>query len=144
MIVTCGIYLYSTLQKQFLLCHATNSRFDIWSIPKGLPDENESCFDAASRELYEETGIELSKISVLKMQELPSVDYTKQKKILHPFLVITDTDLSTFEFSCKSLVQGKYPEVDRYGWAGFDELGSLAHETQQVNIPLLKKLVKNF
>jgi 8-oxo-dGTP pyrophosphatase MutT (NUDIX family) len=142
--ITCGVYLYSTILKQFLLCHATNSRFDMWSIPKGLPDENETCWDAAIRELYEETGIKVDELRVIYKLELPPAEYTKQKKVLHSFLVVTDTDLTGFDLTCFSMVEGRYPEIDKYGWAGFAELRSLAHESQQVNIPLLMKEVKKF
>jgi 8-oxo-dGTP pyrophosphatase MutT (NUDIX family) len=141
---TCGIYLFNLHTRQFLLCHATRSRFDQWSIPKGLPDENESCYDAAIRELYEETGIKLEDLRVIQIKELPAVKYKKQNKLLQPFLLVTDTDLSSFEFSCISMVNDKYPEVDKYGWAGFDEMKTLAHESQRVNLPLIESEVKKF
>lgn len=140
MVVTCGVYLYSTLQKAFLLCHATRSRMTMWSIPKGLPDENESCRDAAFRELYEETGIEVNTLHVLYESQLPAVRYKKQRKLLESFLVVTDTDLNDFSFRCRSMVDGKFPEVDKFRWVGFEEMEKLAHEAQIANLPLLKEL----
>ena len=94
---TCGIYLYSTALKKLLVCHATNASWKTWSIPKGLKDPGEESFIAATRELKEETGIDLRKISVLNVRELPAVKYKKQNKTLEAFLVITD-DLFIFMF----------------------------------------------
>ena len=58
-VVTCGIYLYSVKNKKILICHATHSPWSSWSIPKGLKDTSEESFEAAVRELKEETGYEV-------------------------------------------------------------------------------------
>ncbi len=46
-LITCGTYLYCTVNQNIIACHATNSSWNIWSIPKGLKDAGESSFDAA-------------------------------------------------------------------------------------------------
>ena len=77
MTITCGIYLYSTVKKKILICHATNARWNQWSIPKGLKEDNEELFNVGKRELHEETGIDITKYSVLKTFPLASVKYEK-------------------------------------------------------------------
>lgn len=138
---TCGIFLYSTQTHKILACHATKARWNLWSIPKGLKEENETSLDAALRELYEETGIDLRQEQGLTAELLPKVTYRKQKKELEAFLFITDRDFSEHKFSCHSLVDFKYPEIDKWKWIGLDETGAL-HETQQQCIPLIKSLLE--
>lgn len=138
---TCGIYLYSTTRKKILACHATKSRWNNWSIPKGLKEEDEDCFSAAVRELYEECGLKLNDISVLLTVSLPPVKYQKQKKTLESFLIVTDSALEDFEFSCKTYIRNEYPEVDKWKWIDPGKDGHLLHETQQRNIPRVLDLV---
>jgi 8-oxo-dGTP pyrophosphatase MutT (NUDIX family) len=141
MLVTCGIYLYSTRAKKFLVCHATNSPWNTWSIPKGLKEEGEDAFTAAARELYEETGVELKKLRVLKKHTLPPVNYRKQKKILESFLIITDAELENCNFICISHTEKSIPEVDRWKWIAPDMITSLLHESQAANYELIKELI---
>lgn len=140
MIITCGIYLYSNLLNKILVCHPTNSPWNNWSIPKGLKNDKEDLFEAASRELTEETGISLKELNSLYIYNLPPVKYQKQDKVLESFLVITDTDLNNHHFICDSLVDDKIPEVDQWKWISFDDKDTL-HESQQNNLILIKKLL---
>lgn len=140
MIITCGIYLHNNLLKKILVCHSTNSPWNNWSIPKGIKNDWEDLFEAASRELNEETGILLQELNSLQIYRLPPVKYQKQNKVLESFLVITDTNLSNHHFICKSLVDDKIPEVDQWKWISFDDKDTL-HESQQKNLILIKKLI---
>jgi 8-oxo-dGTP pyrophosphatase MutT (NUDIX family) len=141
MLITCGIYLYSTRMKKLLVCHATNSPWNSWSIPKGLKDEGEDAFTAAVRELYEETGIELGKTGVFKKHTLPPVNYRKQKKTLESFLILTDADLEHFPLVCISHTEKSIPEVDRWKWIPPEMITSLLHESQAANNELIKELI---
>lgn len=143
MVTTCGIYLFSVPQSKFLLCHATRSKANMWSIPKGLKEPDESCFESAIRELFEETGIEAGNLDVRLCKELPATKYRKQNKILQSFLLATDTDLISVKLRCISLVKEGYPEIDKYKWAGIDEVEILAHESQRENMPIIKELLKS-
>ena len=142
MVYTCGIYLYSTKLKKILGCHATHSPWNTWSIPKGLKDEGEHLFEAAVRELNEETGVVLKKLHVLKTYMLHPVKYKKQNKILESFLVITDADLENFPFSCHSFTERSLPEVDRWKWISLGMVKGMFHESQQENLPLIEELIK--
>lgn len=141
--VTCGVYLYSTLIDKFLIAHATRSK-NFWSIPKGLKEETEDLYVAATRELFEETNINVNKIHILMRQELPAVKYEKRNKILESFLLITDTDLSGLKLTCHSLVNGAYPEVDKYRWVDSSEMRKMVHESQVQNIELIEQFINKY
>lgn len=137
---TCGIYLYSTRTGKFLIGHATGSR-NLWSIPKGLKDKSEDDLKAAIREMEEETGIAFRELNVISIHPLPPVRYKKQKKVLSSFLLITDTDLDSRKLVCSSLVNGKYPEIDRFLWVSGKDLRKMAHETQVQNMDMIEQLL---
>lgn len=140
---TCGIYLYNTRSKKILVCHATNSSWKTWSIPKGLKDPGEDCFAAAVRELKEETGIEIKKLNVQKIHPLPPVKYQKQNKILESFLILIDSDMDTHTFHCSSLISNGSPEVDSWKWIGFDLAGKYLHESQLQNEEQINELIRS-
>ena len=53
--ITCATLV--TNLKHFLVCHLTGQRWNLWGLPKGIRDKNESLEEAAVRELKEETNI---------------------------------------------------------------------------------------
>ncbi len=137
--ITCGIYLYNVVTNKLLICHATRSK-NGWSIPKGVKENDELPFEAASRELLEETNVDLHKINVLHVSELPPVNYKKQKKILYSFLVTTDSDFTNTILTCTSLVPAGYPEIDKICWETIENAKSLIHESQVANMEFIKKV----
>jgi len=141
--ITCGIYLYDVPMRKFLICHATNSAWNKWTIPKGIKDKNEDPFAAATRELKEETGVDLAKINVLKIYPLPFAGYKKQNKILQSFLVVTNSDLSNFQNYCSSTVNKKFPEIDNWKWVSPELLKGLLHESQQENLDRINQLIES-
>lgn len=141
--ITCGIYLYNTLTENFLICHATRSK-NLWSIPKGLKEEAEKAYVSATRELFEETNIDVNKIHVLKVRELPAVKYKKRNKMLESFLLITDSDLSPIQLSCHSIVNGAYPEIDKYKWVNENEMRAMIHESQVQNMDLIEQFINEY
>jgi|GEM_PF-1951328 len=132
-VITCGIYLYDVTTGKLLICHATNASWKTWSLPKGLKDVEEDAYDAAIRELKEETGIDVSELNILQTASLPPVRYKKQNKVLESFLLITDTPLQDHQFVCHSLTKGGIPEIDRWAWVKPEELASRVHESQAEN-----------
>lgn len=142
MIETCGIYLFSTRKKGLLICHATRTRADQWSIPKGLKDDGENGFEAASRELKEECGIDLHKLNILSCTPLPERHYKKQKKKLYSWLIVTDSSIPDEDLHCTSMVNGKYPEIDKYGWASFEQAEQFLHESQIENLSVIREALR--
>jgi ADP-ribose pyrophosphatase YjhB (NUDIX family) len=87
-VITYGIYLYNTRTKKILVCHATHSSWKAWTIPKGLKNPGENAFTSASRELKEETGIDMAELQILNTTALAPVKYEKQNKILEALILI--------------------------------------------------------
>lgn len=141
MIVTCGTYLYSSVHGKFLVCHPTNSRWNSWSIPKGVMEPGESVYEVCVRELHEETGIDLSKVDIKSKHALPSRKYNKRAKTLESFLVITDKDFSEHQYT-SNLVEGKdFPENDKWKWVALEEAVPMIPETQAQNLPIIATLI---
>lgn len=141
MIVTCGTYLYSTTLGKFLICHPTRTRWNNWSIPKGVMEKGEEVYQVCVRELDEETGIDVSKINVVALHRLPSRKYLKQEKSLESFLLITDTDFTKHKFTC-NLVEGKdFPENDKWKWVTLEEAAGVIHQSQADNLPVIATLI---
>lgn len=141
--ITCGIYLYNTLTQQILICHATKSK-NGWSIPKGVREDKELPYQAAARELLEETNVDLNKIHIAQRHDLPPIYYIKQNKILQSFLIITDTDFKDAVLKCNSMVSNGYPEIDKISWVSIDTMKTMVHPSQIENIPLIENLLNQY
>ncbi|HEX8060394.1 MAG TPA: NUDIX hydrolase [Cyclobacteriaceae bacterium] len=141
MIVTCGTYLYNYLTKKFLVCHPTNSRWNNWSIPKGVMEEGEAVNEVWYRELQEETGIDINKVNILSLHRMPTQKYQKTAKSLDSYLVVTDTDFSDHKYT-SNLVEGKdFGENDKWKWVTLEEAVSVIHPSQAANLPLIARIV---
>jgi 8-oxo-dGTP pyrophosphatase MutT (NUDIX family) len=143
MVVTCGIYLYSTRLDAVLIGHVTNH--NAWSIPKGRLDEIDiSYFDCAIRELWEETNIFLTDINILEKHEFDFIDYKSSKKKLKSFLIVTDTPIDGLNIKCNSYFYENYiktPEFDSYKWIKIDSLRDYVHYAQHQNVEKIKNLI---
>jgi len=120
-----GILLYRQINNtlEFFLVHPggpfwKGKDLHAWTIPKGeFKDENP--FDAAKRELKEETGIVINENTAIELKPVKQ----KSGKIIYAWAIEKDADetaifSNTFEleFPPKS---GKYitiPEIDKAGW----------------------------
>jgi 8-oxo-dGTP pyrophosphatase MutT (NUDIX family) len=142
MLTTCGIFLFSKTTQKLLACHATHSRWTQWSIPKGLPMEEEEPLPAAIRELEEETGIALGTVADATVFPLPPVHYKKQNKMLRSFLVITHETFETIDFK-STLVDGRdFREVDSWRWMTLEQAAQNLHETQSSLLDAIRELIK--
>lgn len=133
---TCAV-LYR-VDGQFLICHSTGGPY--WGLPKGMRDEadpNEAF--AASRELWEETGIT---VSPEKLHYVGNYNY-KRDKNLSLFEYTTAVRIATADMYCRSTFIGKngkkYPEVDYYRYIDIDN----AHKYLNSNmLRILRRAVK--
>lgn len=140
-IITCGTYLFSANLGKLLVCHPTHSRWNNWSIPKGIMEKGEDIRTVCFRELEEETGIDILKINVIAAHQLPSRRYQKQDKTLESFLLVTNTDLTNHKYT-SNLVDGKdFPEVDKWKWLDLAEASKVLHQAQVENLELISTLV---
>lgn len=130
MTTTTGIFLLNT-KGEILLVHPTNASWKNWSIPKGLPDENEKLIDAAKRELKEETNIDFDQLKIAYFYESTPVNYKSGKKTLVPFFAKVVSGIDEIELKCNSLVEGaNFKENDQITWFPFEEAKKIMHETQ--------------
>jgi predicted NUDIX family NTP pyrophosphohydrolase len=94
-----------------------------WSIPKGIPEENEEPLEAAKREFREETGHEIEG-EFIDLGELKQ----PSRKIVHVWAVEKDFNADAIESNAFALEWpknsgnvGEYPEIDRAQWFATDE-----------------------
>ena len=111
---------------QVLLVHPSGNynRRAPWSIPKGLPDPDESHESAACRETAEETGVIAGPLF-----DLDFVDYKRSRKRIFCFGGQAPLDAEPF---CASW------EVDRAEFVALDEARERLHPDQ---LPFLDRLV---
>lgn len=119
---TCGFYIYHKPTNTILLGHVTNNPF--WSIPKGKQEEGESLYDAALRELAEESNIDRNYIKNCVVYQLMPQKYNHGKKRLNSFLAISEEIPENIK--CVSTFTDSYgnelPEFDRLQWVNVDAI----------------------
>lgn len=90
----------------------------VWSIPKGLPEDNENPLDTARREFKEETGFEVDG----EFMDLGELNQSSVK-IVHVWALEKDLDITnivsntiSYEWPKNSRKIQEIPEVDKAGW----------------------------
>lgn len=147
MVEAAGLFLVRKDNK-FLVGHPTRHKPNFWGIPKGKVEADEPKRDAAIRETFEETNVDVSDWEV--MHTLEPVKYTKTKKILYPFVVFeaeNPFDFDSFELKCNSFVpeeKGGFPEMDAYKWVTLDEAKDIMHESQVACLSAIEALITRF
>jgi len=120
--LSCGIVIVNQ-EHELLLCHVTGRGH--WDLPKGGIDDGETPIAAALRETREETAIVLAADELV---ELGRFGYSERKE-LHLFA----TRMQRFDVArlwCESHFSEHWtgrrlPEMDAYGWFGFERAASL-------------------
>ena len=120
--LSCGVVIL-TRDRELLLCHVTGQNH--WDLPKGGIDHGETPIEAALRETREESGLRLDPETLL---DLGRFTYTN-KKNLHLFATLLPR-IDLKELRCESRYLDRHsgrqlPEMDGYGWFGFDRVGTL-------------------
>lgn len=128
----------------WLLAHAT--RTPRWDIPKGRIEEGESALDAAVRECWEETGLDLSAHKD-RAKDLGCHTYIKGKD-LHVFVMEFDQAFDLSRCTCHTFVErhdgDRFPETDKWIWASPDQArekmgkGLVAYFEERGLLPTLK------
>lgn len=135
MITTNGIFLIDNTNRM-LLVHATNGRWNHWSIPKGVGDIGESSIDAAFRELNEETNVDLYKLMKQHGYEyhyLGIKPYKSGKKQLegHLFKIKSNLSEQELDLKCESMITDtNTPECDKFEWYDIPEALKTIHSAQ--------------
>ena len=136
--LSCGVLLRSG--DKYLICHARQFApprpYDgKWTIPKGLAEYGERYFEAALRELKEETGIDLAEFCKktytkergFAFDEAPHGLYMTSSKTVIVYFVEGPTMMENLTLECKSLIDNKeHPlfnqtEIDDFAWVTAEE-----------------------
>jgi putative (di)nucleoside polyphosphate hydrolase len=117
--LSCGVVVLLE-SRELLLCHVTGQRH--WDLPKGGINAGETPIEAALRETHEETGLRLGADRLL---DIGRHAYTA-KKDLHLFATLSHR-IDPRELHCPSCfierISGRSrPEMDGFGWFGFDRI----------------------
>ena len=119
----------------------------IWSIPKGLLDDDESAQDAAAREFAEETGLSAELIpDPASWVDLGEVRYKSGKRLCawafegecDPDLLVSNT--FEIEWPPRSARRQSFPEIDRFVLLDVVAAAGKIHPAQA---PLLERLVEH-
>jgi predicted NUDIX family NTP pyrophosphohydrolase len=105
---------------EVLLVHPSGAynRHAPWSIPKGVPDEDEALEDAARRETWEETGVTAG-----PLVSLGTIEYRKSRKQVYCFAGPAPVDATPQTASW---------EVDQARFVPLAEARTLLHPDQGV------------
>lgn len=113
----------------------------VWSIPKGLPEDDENPLDSARREFKEETGFEVDG-EFIDLGEL----HQSSVKIVRAWALEKDLDVTnivsntiTYEWPRHSGLVQEIPEADKAGW--FD-IALAKKKIIQGQVGFLSKLVE--
>jgi 8-oxo-dGTP pyrophosphatase MutT (NUDIX family) len=120
--LSCGVVILSDT-RELLLCHVTGQRH--WDLPKGGIHDDETPRQAALRETVEETGLVLGADALSELGRFP---YTA-KKDLHLFATLLER-VDPGRLCCESTFVERgsrrtLPEMDAFGWFGFDRIDGL-------------------
>ena len=134
---------------QFFLVHPGGPYFKNkdagwWSIPKGVPEENEDLLTTAQREFKEETGI----TPTGPFFELGSIKQ-KNGKVIYAWAFLGTwssqdgiaSNEFTLEWPPKSGLQKSFPEIDKASWMNFTEASKMIKAAQ---VPFLENAEKCF
>ena len=117
-----------------------------WCNPCGYLDWNESAYQCAIRECWEETGLDLKDI----MDNNP--DCIKFQSMIYPWDIVTNPDLNYnqdialyygiyIHLDEEPLVnnENSKDEIDGVKWVGFDELKNYISKNMELDIKLYRK-----
>lgn len=142
-----GLFLVNKEDK-ILIGHPTNHDPDFWSIPKGKIDGDETPLEAAIRETYEESNVEVFK-DLHDFIEIGKYVYRHKKKdiMLYATFEAEHAHWNKLIIKCNSNVpeeRGGFPEFDSFFWASFEEAKSMLHYTQVAALNKLEKHLKEY
>lgn len=127
--VTCAVAVFVPSGK-VLLVHPTGAGyFNAWSLPKGIKDKGEGKIEAAARELWEETGLEVDKF---ELKDHGVFDYLAKKRY-HLFSVQWKEEIDVKKLKCTTTFSrnGKEEvEVDKFMLASFSDAVKFLNKKQ--------------
>ena len=98
-VISCG----TIIRNDYIMLVVRGTGNTTWNLPKGIIDDGESHWDAAERETFEETGIDLT---------LPRIMCLYEKKHLGVLKYYSGKDLSLYDINFK---KNDLPEIEEMG-----------------------------
>lgn len=139
-----GMFLVNKDNK-ILVGHPTHHKPEFWSIPKGKVDDGETLLEAAIRETWEESNVQLDSNDGQYTQLNKRVYKHKKKEITsYVRLEMVDEDWDNLDIKCNSNVpeeRGGFPEMDDYKWVTLDEARNILHDTQVASLDEVNILI---
>ncbi|MBX2924395.1 MAG: NUDIX domain-containing protein [Chitinophagaceae bacterium] len=122
------LYRFRNTMLEVLLVHPggpfwAKKDYQAWSIPKGEFADSEDAFEAAKRELEEETGIKASGkfialTPIVQKSGKTVYAWALEKDIDH---VVVSSNHFSMEWPPGSGIRAEFPEVDKASWFGITE-----------------------
>jgi len=122
--IASAVIIYEPVKQVILAVHPTGRRWfkkdskepetGVFSLPKGVIDEDEFPVEAAIREIKEETDIDLD---IKRLHYLKKYNYIKYKDLEMFFYPIKENEVDTKKCKCNSFFDAKgkkLPEVNGY------------------------------
>lgn len=140
---------------KFLICHSSSldgklSYTDqMWGIPKGIVEKNESVLEAAMRETLEETGVDIHKLhssGYVKIVE-DFFRYKTTKKKVYVSYANCALNITKEKRICRSMIMPfNIPENDFFVWVDWNVAKEMVSKNQKAlfsdeNFERLKKCV---
>jgi len=124
-----GIFIYNKATENILLLRA----YKHWGMPKGHLEENEKPRQAAERETFEETGINVLQLKKEKYIPLGEVNYVNGKKKIFGYLLVINQD--------KNPKVTLSPEHQQYKWFSLEEAEEKINKNQFPFIQKIQELI---
>lgn len=129
--------------EKILICHPSNAKWvSSYSFPKGGIDEGETIKQAALRELFEETSVNITEDMVSdEPLVLDYMNYKKKDTVYKRIYLYTlyINDISEIGLESEVIPKGKLP-LDEIDWAGFVTKEEAKLKLFHKSIPVLDKI----
>lgn len=136
--ISSGIIIINK-NNQILACRPFGKNDGRFDIPKGHIENGETPYQAAIRETFEETGLDMSNIELI---DLGLFKYIKNKDLYLFKCEYNIEDLSKLNCTTYFEIKGnKFPEVDSYEWINIEDVENKFYV--KLGLILKKLLIKN-
>ncbi len=138
-----GIIPIYKKDKEIFVCCVHNEKSDEWGLPKGTPEENETPFETAKRELVEETGITEFEIiggkTFAEKYSFEQDDITHQKQNIYYIAEVPEMIEKNLEIDSKDMSWININQADKF--FKFETIKNVLKEVSDYlnNFPLINE-----
>lgn len=135
----------------------TNLKDKKWTIIKGRVEKQESFWEAAKREFFEEAGLKIDEKNIISIANYNGLPYPWDcyslksykndkliKKTVNIYWIVDKTGFSNdFNFKCSTYFDNGILEIDDYYWATPKEALQMCSPSQRSVFRKIKKITEN-